>query len=161
MAKDLLLHPEIVRFLQKIIRFSIAKLPFSHQSSTFLSPQNELRPIQYPNNQTVPSVPPFFLPKSIPNVKNIANFASEAISFSNFQRERTNPKPFVWHFNTFRGQILTFEIKVFNLMCRAIVRETNWHACYKASISSTVSSVITLWLYLYFLLPVPVAGCSW
>ncbi len=159
--KDLLLHPKIVRFSQIIIRFSIAKLPFPQQSSSFSSTQNYPQPVQQPYNQPIPSIPSFPLPKTIINVKNIANFASKAISISNFQRERTNPKPFVCHFNTFRGQILTFEIKVFNLMCRAIVRETIWHACYKTSISSTVSSVITLWLYLYFLLPVPVAGCSW
>ncbi len=126
--KDLLLHPKIVRFSQIIIRFSIAKLPFPQQSSSFSSTQNYPQPVQQPYNQPIPSIPSFPLPKTIINVKNIANFASKAISISNFQRERTNPKPFVCHFNTFRGQILTFEIKVFNLMCRAIVRETNWHA---------------------------------
>ena len=114
--KDLLLRPKIVRFWRIIIRFSITKLPFSQQSSSFSSPQSYPQPVQQPYNQLIPSIPSFPLPKSISNVKNIANFASKAISFSNFQRERTNPKPFVCHFNTFRGLILTFHLRLQGLV---------------------------------------------
>ena len=96
--------------MQIIIRFSIDKLPFSQQSSSFSLLQNEPQPIQQPYHPTIPSTPSFPLPKTSINVKNIANFASKAISFSNFRRERTNPKPLVCHFNTFRGQILTFHL---------------------------------------------------
>ena len=42
--------------------------------------------------------------------KNNAFFDPRQSLLANNQRERTNPKPFVCHFNTFRGRILTFEI---------------------------------------------------
>ena len=111
MAKDLLLHPKIVRFWQRIVPFSIAKAQIPHRFPAPFSLQSRAQHGQHSHNQPVPNKWPFRLPKTIINVKNIANFASKAISFSNFQRERTNPKPFVCHFNTFRDHILTFHFK--------------------------------------------------
>ena len=110
--KDLLLHHEIVRFWHRIVPFSIAKAQIPHRFPAPFSLQSRAQHSQHPHIQPVPNKWPFLSPKTIINVKNIANFASKTISFSNFQRERTNPKPFVCHFNTFRGLILTFHLRL-------------------------------------------------